>query len=155
LGFIQSGLRLRELQDPEELKLWKCELFSPKEDLFGYVNEATVDGSLTIELKVSAYLHVSPTTVVHGSHGGGEGGDDKTKTAVKELLEGEKRLLGLLLGDKSDVVISLVNDDGKEIGRFFCHSRILSGNVDSHPGNVVMRLKVECISNISSIIYVC
>jgi len=146
LGFIQSGLRLRELEDPEELKLWKCELFSPKEDLFGYVNEEAADGSLTIELKVSAYLHVSPTTVVHGAHGGGEGGDDKT--AVKELLGGEKRLLGLLLGDKSDVVISLVNEDGKDLGmRVFCHSRILAGNVDSHPGSVVvvMRLNVFVI----------
>jgi len=131
LGFIQSGLRLRDLEDPEELKLWKCELFSPKKDLFGYVNEEAADGSLTFELKVSAYLHVSPTTVVQG--GGGEVvGDDKI--AIKELGGGGKRLLGLLLGDMetSDVIISLVNDEGKEIGRFFCHSRILSGNVNSH-----------------------
>jgi len=139
---LLSGLRLRELQDPEELKLWKCELFSPKEDLFSYVNEEGADGSLTIELKVSAYLHVTPTTVVHV--GGEVDGEDKT--AVKELLGEGKRPLGLVLGDKktSDVVISLLNEDGKDIGgRFFCHSRILSGNVDSHPGNnVVMRFNV-------------
>jgi len=124
LGFIQSGLRLREREDPEKLKLWKCELFSSKEDLFGYyLNDE--DGSLTIELKISAYLHVIPETVLlHG----GEGDD---MAAVMEF-GGERRLLkkvALLMGDieTSDVVISLVCGIDDEIKRFYVHSAILSG----------------------------
>jgi len=120
---MQSGLRLRERDDPEKLKLWKCDFFSSKNDLFGYyLNDE--DGSLTIELKVSAYLHVTQKTVVHDG-----GGADLA--AVQEF-GGEWRLLekvALLLGDKetSDVVISLDNGITGEIRRFYVHSAILSG----------------------------
>jgi len=81
------------------------------------------DGSLTIELKLSIYLHVHLETVV--------GGGPNALTALKEF-GGEKRLLeklASLLGDSetSDMTISVVNDEDKEQAELYCHSVILSG----------------------------
>jgi len=64
------------------------------------------DGSLTIELKLSIYLHVHLETVV--------GGGPNALTALKEF-GGEKRLLEIvasLLGDSqtSDMTVSVVDD---------------------------------------------
>jgi len=116
-----AALRLKKRGDSEELNLWKCQLFTPKEELFHFLDEG---GSLAIELKLSIYVHVDLETVV------GVGAD--ASTALKEF-GGEKRLLdklASLLGDSetSDSTLSVVDEEDKEIAEFHCHSAILSGS---------------------------
>jgi len=99
-------------------------LYDAREDLNNFVG---VDNSVTLLLKVRAYqksdgkVAVADATPVK----------DAT-TAMKLFAKGQEKFLekvGSLLGDEetSDVTISVVNDEGKEIRKFHCHRIILSG----------------------------
>jgi len=93
-----------------------------KEDLFKFLDD---DGSLTIYLKVSVYLNVKQKTIVTG--------DGDEFTALK-LFKGEERLMKKVAGvfgdeETSDVALSVVNDEDKEIRKFYCHTAILSGTL--------------------------
>jgi len=96
------------------------------------------DNSVVLLLKVRAYLKtewkvaVADATPVEDAH-----------TAIKLFAKGQQKVLknvGSLLGDEetSDVTISVVNDEGKEIRKFHCHCNILSGTVGNFQKNALI-----------------
>jgi len=124
------AIRLREYKEMSHL--WKVKLFDSK-DLAKFVesrdanNDNNGNGSLQVQLKVSAYLNVGQEMLVVQQEGEGD-----ASTAMN-VFGGEKRLLDKvksLMGDKKtcDVTLSVVSEDGTVIRRFPCHSFILLGN---------------------------
>jgi len=133
-AFLCSDLSLKNWETnlgyKERLRMgrWCCQLYHDvREDRLNHF--LGLDDSVTLRLKVRAYLKtdwnyaVALTTPVKDAN-----------TAIKLLGIGQEKVLekvGSLLGDKetSDVTISVVDEEGKEIREFHCHCVILSGNV--------------------------
>jgi len=116
-------------------------LFNVEEDFDRFVN--VNDGSLSLQLGVKVYYGNGvgkPRTVVvtTGDHEtvANPETDAHTDSAMKLFAKRQEKVLekvGSLLGDEetSDVTISVVNHEGKEIRKFHCHCIILSGKCGS------------------------
>jgi len=97
------------------------------------------DGSLSLEIKISAYMKLekeAKTIVDNNGVAGGGVKEEGDATKAHRSFGGERRLLDKvagLLGDKetSDVSISVVNREDEDIKTFYCHSIMLSGEEDN------------------------
>jgi len=120
------------------IPIGNCVLFNVEEDWDKCVNAD--DGSLSLQLGVKVYygngMGKSRTVVAtKGDHEAVATPETDACTAMKMFAKGqEEKVLervGSLLGDEetSDVTISVVNGESKEIRKFHCHCRILSGKL--------------------------
>jgi len=90
------------------------------------------EGSLTLNLKTTFLSNVDKDKPLFTDEGGVSQIANQIsldRSICKTLLEN----IASLLGDQetSDVTISVLGDNGMEVGKFFCHSAILSGNLQS------------------------
>jgi len=119
---------------------WCCQLYhDAQEDLLKTF--LGLDDSVTLLLKVRAYLKTDGNVAVATP------GEDCWIAPMKMFAKGQQTVLekvGSLLGDEetSDVTISVVNGEGEEIRKFYCHCSILSGNVPCFQNNINMLLSI-------------